>query len=241
MDTVAAVDHSYSGRAASPEADDTVQPERCTCERKSTKLERELKRKLAKERVKVLRLRRTLEEANALIPHVKNENNLNTVIRMVECYLSGPVLNLFVAQLRTVNVHKKQRRWNNELKVICLAIRYQSPKAYRFLRKILCLPNSATLRKPLEGIKLNPGMCLPVFDVLAKKAQTMPDLDKYCTLVLDEMTIKTLLQYEPDRDRISGFADYGNYGTTLEFGNEALVFMVTGIFTNWKQSVSCHF
>ena len=157
---------------------------------------------------------------------------------MVSQYLEGPVLNLFISQLRTVNRTKKQRRWSDELKVICLAIRYQSPKAYRFLREILCLPTVATLRKPLEGIHLEPGMCLPIFDVLKKKPESMTDLDKCCTLVLDEMTIKTLLQYEPDRDRISGFADCGHLGTTLDFGNQALVFMVTGIFSNWKQSVS---
>lgn len=66
----------------------------------------------------------------------------------------------------------------------------------------------------------------------------MSDLDKYCTLVLDEITIQTLLHYDPDRDRILGFANCGNYGIALDFGNEALVFMVTGIFTNWKQAVS---
>ena len=65
-------------------------------------------------------------------------------------------------------------------------------------------------------------MCLPIFDVLKKKNESMTDLDKCCTLVLDEMTIKTLLQYEPDRDRISGFADCGHLGTTLDFGNQAL-------------------
>ena len=65
----------------------------------------------------------------------------------------------------------------------------------------------------------------------------MSDLDKYRTLVLDEMNIKMPLQYEPDRDRIAGFADCEHLGTTLDFGNEALVLMVTGIFSNWKQSV----
>ena len=137
-----------------------------------------------------------------------------------------------------VNRIKKQIRWSDELKVICLAIRYQSPQAYRFLRKILCLPSIATLRKPLEGIQLEPGMCFPIFNVLKKKNETMSDLDKYGTLVLDETTIKTLLQYEPDRDRIAGFADCGHLGTTLDFGNQMLVLMVTGIFSNGKQSVS---
>ena len=61
------------------------------------------------------------------------------------------------------------------MKVLCSAIRYQSPEAYVFMQKIMCLPSSSTLRKPLKSIKLDLGICLPVFDVL-KKSATISDL-----------------------------------------------------------------
>ena len=91
----------------------------------------------------------------------------------------------------------------------------------------------------MEGKQLEPLHVHSYFRCSKENTETrgMSDLDKYCTLVLDEMNIKMLLQYEPDRDRIAGFADCEHLGTTLDFGNEALVLLVTGIFSNWKQSV----
>ena len=107
-----------------------------------------LKHKPKNEMIKVHRLRNKLKEAKSFIP--KGKTNMDTIIKLISQYLSGPALQIIIAQLKMANVSKKQRRWSNDLKVVCLAIRYTSPKAYRFLRKIMILPSAATLCKPLE-------------------------------------------------------------------------------------------
>ena len=89
----------------------------------------------------------------------------------------------------------------------------------------------------MEGIQLEPLHVHSYFRCSKEKTETrgMSDLDKYCTIVLDEMTIKTLLQYEPDRHRISGFADCGHFDTTLDLRNQTLADLWSqGIFSNWK-------
>jgi len=63
----------------------------------------------------------------------------------------------------------------------------------------------------------------------------MSEKDKECVLAFDEMALKTKFVYNKDRDCIDGFEDLGLLGTTQYHCNHALVFMLQGISSKWKQ------
>lgn len=69
----------------------------------------------------------------------------------------------------------------------------------------------------------------------------MTEIDKYCLLIFDEMSIKPSLIYNERLDKIEGFQDYGSRGRSCEIATEALVFMIRGLRLKWKQPVAYFF
>ena len=66
----------------------------------------------------------------------------------------------------------------------------------------------------------------------------MRDLDRNCVLSFDEMHIKKCFDFHPGKQIIEGFEDLGPLGRKLAVGTRVLVFMVRGLFTNWKQPIA---
>lgn len=56
--------------------------------------------------------------------------------------------------------------------------------------------------------------------------------DRQCSLVFDEISLKSELTYNKYFDRIIGFTENGHVGTY------ALVFMVRGLNSKWKQAIA---
>ena len=52
----------------------------------------------------------------------------------------------------------------------------------------------------------------------------MKDIEKYCSICIDEMSIKAALSYNVYHDKIDGFENMGSIGCGLVIGNQALVF-----------------
>lgn len=89
----------------------------------------------------------------------------------------------------------------------------------------------------LAKLDIKPGFTDSVFSLLEKKVHSMAERDRVCILLLDEMSLKSALAYDASRDVIVGFEDYGHLGTGKELANSALVFMVKGICSKWKQPI----
>ena len=56
-------------------------------------------------------------------------------------------------------------------------------------------------------------------------------------LLLDEMSLKSTVSFDPPRDVIVGFENFGHLGTGTALSNNALVFMVKGLCAKWKQPI----
>ena len=56
-------------------------------------------------------------------------------------------------------------------------------------------------------------------------------------LLFDEMSIKEFVQYRSATDRVEGFENLGEVGTSHFVANHALVFMVRGLYSKWKQPI----
>ena len=122
---------------------------------------------------------------------------------------------------------------------MALSIYYQSPKAYKLLSKLFALPSKRTIQCSLENTNVKPGLNDAVFDALQIKCNTMDDKDKCVALIFDEKSLKSNLVYSHGLDKIEGFEDFGELGTSQFVADHALVFMVRGLLSKWKQPLAC--
>ncbi|KAG8237025.1 hypothetical protein J437_LFUL016838 [Ladona fulva] len=82
-----------------------------------------------------------------------------------------------------------------------------------------------------------PGINQELFKNLASFVEKMPERDRVCTLMFDEMAIEPDLVYPPHVDLIVGYEDHGNQKRRSMVVKVAMVFMVRGVWASWKQSL----
>jgi len=160
-------------------------------------------------------------------------SNVDKIVHAASKYLSGPALEFFACQLRCSGKKSHGRRWTAEDKMLALSIFHRSAAAYRFLCTCFALPSIRSLRRWLQGMRFEPGFCDRVFEILRLKTQHMSYSDKFCVLCVDEMAVKQVLEFDRKRDIVDGFQDDG-ITRDQKPANEALVFMVKGLFRKWK-------
>ena len=72
--------------------------------------------------------------------------------------------------------------------------------------------------------------------MLKKIVCTMSEKDILCNVCIDEMSLTCGLHYNMSKDRIDGFVNM-DCGGSQEITKQALVFMATGLVSNWKQPI----
>ena len=152
-------------------------------------------------------------------------------------HLTGMALEFVVTQIRVGKKSPKGIRWTTSEKAFALSILHSSPKTYRMLRKIITLPSITTLRRAMQNIKIFPGFNENILSALEEKVKSLPASAKLCVLLLDEMSLKESMNYNPEKDYIEGLEDFGSHGRTKYVANHATVFMARGITAHWKQAV----
>ena len=76
-----------------------------------------------------------------------------------------------------------------------------------------------------------PGFNDTIFDALKLKIETMDTKDRFVSLVFDEMTLKSSLIYKKGLDKVEGFEDLGECGSSAFVADHALAFMVRGLYS----------
>ncbi len=148
-------------------------------------------------------------------------------------FLSGPSLEFVMSQVNMAHRCPRGRRWNAQQKAFALSLMHSSPKTYRLLRKVFALPSPRLLRRTIQAIQIYPGMNEYILEALRLKTAGMLSQDKVVSLVIDEMSIRQGLSYDPGRDVIEGVAHGSN-----QLANHAIVFMVRGLSRKWKQPLA---
>ena len=154
-------------------------------------------------------------------------------------FFSGATLHFMEQQVKLANCRPPGRRWTPLMKSIALSIFHASPKAFGLLKKLFALPCIETLKCSLRRLNIYPGFSKAVLSAIKMKSQCMSSQDKNCALIFDEMSIKRALSYDSRRDEIEGLEDLGN-GLGKSIASSALVFLVRGLKTKWKQPLSFH-
>ena len=150
-------------------------------------------------------------------------------------YLNPWQLDIFKSQLKLSGVKKRGRRYSREQRSFALNLYHKSPKAYNYMSKIFALPSQRMLRLWIHNFDFSTGWSDHVFDLLKQKVSSMEKRDKVCSITFDAISIKEGLYYNTSTDKMDGFEDLGQYGTSGKRARYAMVFMVKGIAKKWKQ------
>ncbi|RVE41592.1 hypothetical protein evm_013752 [Chilo suppressalis] len=147
---------------------------------------------------------------------------------------------LTTMQFREQKKNVKGRRFSLKEKILALSIFKQSPKGYRFFRKIFILPSPQTLTKLISMADIKPGVNKRVMTQIKKATQNMKIEDRLCLVIYDEMALKAHVSYSERKDRVTGFVTDGK-AVQPEFADHAQVFMIRGLIKNYKEPVSYTF
>ncbi|XP_066955828.1 uncharacterized protein [Macrobrachium rosenbergii] len=81
-----------------------------------------------------------------------------------------------------------------------LALRYLSPKAYRYLRNKMEFPypSISTLHRWVSKINVEPGILTSVLMPLRHKAKTMTEMNRLCVMSFDEMSVAYEWTYDKE-------------------------------------------
>lgn len=143
-------------------------------------------------------------------------------------------------QFREIGKKKMGRRFTKNEKVMALALYKQGPRSYRWLRRFFVLPSPLTLSRMITRAALKPGINEDLFQQLKSKVDKMKDTDKLCILLFDEIALAPHFDYSKRRDCLTGFVDDGK-NRKRKIADHALVFMIRGIFRNYKQPLAYTF
>ncbi|XP_026829380.1 uncharacterized protein LOC105280601 isoform X1 [Ooceraea biroi] len=102
-------------------------------------------------------------------------------------------------QLQTLLIEKKCiTKWSHERIIKGLKLRFALGKnGYNFLRETgYPAPSCSTLNKRISCVKIEFGLLHAVVDLLTKKIESMQDIEKDCSLMVDEMEISGDLDFD---------------------------------------------
>lgn len=143
-------------------------------------------------------------------------------------------------QFRESKKKNKGQRFSLKEKLLALSIHKQSPKGYRFLRRIFILPSPQTLVKLLSMADIRLGINENTIDQIKKATENMKVEHRLCIVLFDEMSLKPNVAYNERKDRVSGFVTNGRE-TRSDYADHAQVFMIRGLVKNYKQPVAYTF
>ena len=141
------------------------------------------------------------------------------------------------------NTVKSKTNWDNDTVKKALKIKFScGNNGYEeLISQNIPLPSQRTLRRRLQQINFQPGILHDVFDFLKIKIENFKDeREKDCCLILDEMAITPGQNYDNTTSNYIGFITVGDEPSST-FATHALVFMVAGVLSRWKQTVAYHF
>lgn len=156
---------------------------------------------------------------------------------------SKELAEFIIVQISESMKSAKGRRYSDEFKLKCLSLYFAGPKVYKtILTKLFYLPGPQALTKLVRGITISPGLEVPnVFRTLKIKADSFNEMDRYCVLCVDEMSIKANFFFNISADYVVGVEDSGHGKRLFKPARTATVLLVRGMFSNWKQPLAYFF
>ena len=191
----------------------------------------DLIRQLEKEKL----LRRRAERA------LVKQKRINLALRKRNYSVNKNLKRVFNSdQIRALGQKNRQIRWGKETIKKAIQVKFTAgTTGYKTLQRMhIPLPNIRTLQRRMQHVKLEPGVLGEVFEMLRLKAGGMTEMERECVLSLDEMSITPGMELYMGTGWL-----FGNVTLPEHKGQatHALVFMLAGATTRWKQVVAYHY
>lgn len=205
-----------------------------TCSEKIDKLQKLLRRKERIIKAMKTQHKRTLQKLHMLKKKVNNTKT-SSFKTSISKFFDEDQLKLLTAQ------YKKIPKWCNATLMKALKLKFASGSSgYKeLLNQGHPLPSERTLTRKMEHMKFEPGLIDEVFQFLSMKVIYFEEIDKDCALFLDEMAITSGIVFNNSTNCF-----LGHVTLPLDIQRracQALVIMLAGIGSRWKQIVAYHF
>lgn len=208
----------------------STQTSLCVCSKLRQKI-RILRQKVRRRTKRITSFKMLLRELHRKEMIDKNAYNL-----MSDAF-SPLTLELFKNEEKNRYRDSHGRRYSDLIVKFAVTLHYYSPKGYEFVRSLLCLPHSASIRQWTASINCQPGHLTEVYKHISKMVDGNDRL-RYCSLIVDEMAIKKDSEYCSSRGCFVGGIDFGNGPINEPLANSALVVQLVSLGGQWKAPVA---
>ena len=191
-------------------------------------------------RTMLSRAREKLREKKRLLTRFHKEaerkSSVESVISSMKPFLKDDEHSLVAAQMRLNSGRIKH--YPDSYKEFAVSLYFRSPHAYRFLEKRFKLPVKSTINLWLSKLRFQEGLCPNLMHLLSTRVKRLPEKERICSLIGDEISLRKSVDYSASFDKVFGV---GKKEEEDKFHTGALVLMVAGLQSRWKQTVSFEF
>jgi len=92
----------------------------------------------------------------------------------------------------------------------------------------------------LHKVLFGPGINAHIIEHLKIIVELLNPMDRYCTIMFDEMALEAGLHYDKHKDCVFGLEDYGHFRQP-SFADHVLTFMIRGVKRKFKQPICFYF
>lgn len=134
----------------------------------------------------------------------------------------------------------KNRRYSDDLLLLCLLMRIRSPASYSFLRnEVLPLPCVSTIRKHISMVGLKCGFDDEFFTALKVKISSKAAFQRRGMLIHDEIQVRKQMSVNSKTMTYAGLVDHGeDIGQKNELADHGLVFAFSPFGENYLQPIA---
>lgn len=134
-------------------------------------------------------------------------------------------------QINALLSNKKVANYSDTDISEAMTLHSYSSKAYNYLRekKQLPLPSVTTLNRRVSKLDIEPGVLLPVIQLLKQKTKKMSDFERLCVLSFDETSVASSWTYDKGTDNLCAPK------------SKLQCAMLRGLASPWKQLVYYNF
>jgi len=157
-------------------------------------------------------------------------------LALLSSKVSPRFFRLLRAEVRNYSRKPQARRWTQEELADYETMRQRGPRAFRVFP--ITKPTRKTLKAPWKKLRLTPGVNKVLLSAVAKKVAAMPEEDRACFVMFDEISLKVYLSLLEKLDLVSGYVDTGDGDRGTELAEEALVLMVRSVYGKWKMPIA---
>lgn len=180
------------------------------------------------------RIKKRLSIANAQLRKVRTGLSSKTTVFAED--------QLVCMERRSLGTSKSDHglRWTNKTVRQGLKLRFACGQSgyNALIEQKFPLPSVRTLQRRTQDIEFESGILHDVFSMMSLKSECMSPQDRLCCLLLDEMALTSGKFYDSSSDSLVGHVTLPDHSGDA---SKALVVMLGGIATRWKQTVAYYY